>query len=274
MCARALRELAEALGDRIVDIELPAPFGRAHEWHRAINYADLAKNYARYYDRDQSLLSERLRVMIEEGMDDPRRRLQSRARRHGRAERRAGEAVRALRRDPDARRPRRGAARLEATGDPAFSTLWTYCGVPALTLPLLTGSNGMPIGVQLVGRRFYDGRLLRTARWLSETVRRDGTGHPRHHGRGGMSSLDRDSRASLASRLRRLPRHPDLVRAEAGAGRRLRRLRRALRLRFRPQHLHPPLARAQLPARGGALGAAAPADPPLSYSTMSGFGPT
>ena len=59
---------------------------------------------------------------------------------------------------------------LEATGDPAFSTLWTYCGVPALTLPLLTGSNDMPIGVQLVGRRLYDGRLMRTARWLSETL--------------------------------------------------------------------------------------------------------
>jgi Asp-tRNA(Asn)/Glu-tRNA(Gln) amidotransferase A subunit family amidase len=62
----------------------------------------------------------------------------------------------------------------EATGDPAFSTLWTYCGVPAVTLPLLTGSNGMPIGVQLVGRVFYDGRLLRSARWLSEFVHQQG----------------------------------------------------------------------------------------------------
>ena len=42
--------------------------------------------------------------------------------------------------------------------------------MPAITLPLLTGSNGMPIGVQLVGRRYYDGRLLRTARWLSEAL--------------------------------------------------------------------------------------------------------
>jgi Asp-tRNA(Asn)/Glu-tRNA(Gln) amidotransferase A subunit family amidase len=63
---------------------------------------------------------------------------------------------------------------LDSTGDPVFSTLWTYCGVPALTLPLLTGSNGMPIGVQLVGRRFYDGRLLRSARWLSEELARTG----------------------------------------------------------------------------------------------------
>ena len=65
---------------------------------------------------------------------------------------------------------------LDSTGDPAFCTLWTYCGVPAITLPLLTGSNGMPIGVQLVGRRNYDGRLLRTAKWLEAAIGTDQAG--------------------------------------------------------------------------------------------------
>ena len=46
--------------------------------------------------------------------------------------------------------------------------------MPAVTLPLLTGSNGMPIGVQLVGRRLYDGRLLRTRRWLSKRLQDEG----------------------------------------------------------------------------------------------------
>jgi aspartyl-tRNA(Asn)/glutamyl-tRNA(Gln) amidotransferase subunit A len=43
-------------------------------------------------------------------------------------------------------------------------------GQPALSMPLLTSSNGMPIGVQLVGRRHFDARLLRTARWLVDKV--------------------------------------------------------------------------------------------------------
>jgi Asp-tRNA(Asn)/Glu-tRNA(Gln) amidotransferase A subunit family amidase len=34
-----------------------------------------------------------------------------------------------------------------------------------VTLPLLE-AEGLPIGVQLVGRRGDDGRLLRSARWL------------------------------------------------------------------------------------------------------------
>ena len=59
---------------------------------------------------------------------------------------------------------------LESTGDPSFCTLWTLCGMPALSLPLMRGGNGLPIGVQLVGARGTDARLLRTARWLAGRV--------------------------------------------------------------------------------------------------------
>jgi len=52
------------------------------------------------------------------------------------------------------------------TGDPIFCTLWTLAGLPSLTLPLLVGENGLPIGVQLIGPAEKDDRLLRTANWL------------------------------------------------------------------------------------------------------------
>ena len=52
------------------------------------------------------------------------------------------------------------------TGDPIFCTLWTLAGLPCVTLPLLVGETGLPIGVQLIGRAEQDDRLLRTARWL------------------------------------------------------------------------------------------------------------
>jgi Asp-tRNA(Asn)/Glu-tRNA(Gln) amidotransferase A subunit family amidase len=39
-------------------------------------------------------------------------------------------------------------------------------GLPAVTLPLLSGEGEMPIGVQLVGAAGDDARLLRTANWL------------------------------------------------------------------------------------------------------------
>ena len=55
---------------------------------------------------------------------------------------------------------------LASTGEPIFSTLWTLCGMPAVSVPLMQGENGLPLGVQLVGPRDGDARLLRTARWL------------------------------------------------------------------------------------------------------------
>ena len=59
---------------------------------------------------------------------------------------------------------------LDSTGSAAFNVLWSLMGTPTVTLPLLTGANGLPVGVQLVGRRNDDGRLLRTARWLVNTI--------------------------------------------------------------------------------------------------------
>lgn len=52
------------------------------------------------------------------------------------------------------------------TGDPICCTIWTLCGLPTLTMPLLAGNNDLPIGVQLVGAYNQDDRLFRTARWL------------------------------------------------------------------------------------------------------------
>jgi Asp-tRNA(Asn)/Glu-tRNA(Gln) amidotransferase A subunit family amidase len=37
----------------------------------------------------------------------------------------------------------------------------------------MRGENGLPLGVQLVGRRGFDARLLRTARWLVARVGAD-----------------------------------------------------------------------------------------------------
>jgi Asp-tRNA(Asn)/Glu-tRNA(Gln) amidotransferase A subunit family amidase len=55
---------------------------------------------------------------------------------------------------------------LESTGDPLFSRAWTLLGVPCLNLPLSQNEHGMPVGVQLIGDRFQDEKLLSIARTL------------------------------------------------------------------------------------------------------------
>ena len=57
-----------------------------------------------------------------------------------------------------------------STGDPVCCTIWTLCGLPCISLPLLTGTNDLPIGVQLVGAFRQDDRLLRTTRRLIQNL--------------------------------------------------------------------------------------------------------
>ncbi len=55
---------------------------------------------------------------------------------------------------------------LDATGDPLFCRAWTLLGVPCLNLPIGQGEQGLPVGVQLIGARYGDDRLLSIARTL------------------------------------------------------------------------------------------------------------
>jgi Asp-tRNA(Asn)/Glu-tRNA(Gln) amidotransferase A subunit family amidase len=165
----AFGELVDMLGDSVNEVELPSVFENAFDLHRTIQDAEVAVNFAPEYEKGRDQLSPRLREIIEHGQQVL-----------------AGDYIRAVARIPllnvmleeiftryDAILTPSApgeAPSFEATGNPAFCTTWTLLGTPAITLPLLSGSNGLPIGVQLVGMRGNDTRLLRTANWLMETV--------------------------------------------------------------------------------------------------------
>lgn len=174
----ALGELVGALGDAVVEVELGERFARALEMHRTIMEVEMAHNLRRDYDRGGEQLSRPLREIIERG--------------RGRAAvdyTAAIEGIRALNAGLDPTfdefdalltpaAPGEAPIGLEFTGDASFCTIWTYLGTPAVTLPLLQSPAGMPLGVQLVGRRDGDARLLRTARWLVERLGGRGRARP------------------------------------------------------------------------------------------------
>jgi Asp-tRNA(Asn)/Glu-tRNA(Gln) amidotransferase A subunit family amidase len=56
-------------------------------------------------------------------------------------------------------------AGLDSTGSPAQSRPWQVLGLPAVALPAGMSDGGLPLGVQLVGRRFCDDDLLGLAAW-------------------------------------------------------------------------------------------------------------
>jgi Asp-tRNA(Asn)/Glu-tRNA(Gln) amidotransferase A subunit family amidase len=169
----------EAFGGLVARLEgvvgeaaLPPLFDDAIECHRTIMDTDLARSFAREYGQGRDHLSTTLREIIERGH---RRLALDYIGATGRISA-LNAALEPLFARYDALLTPATTAEappgLDATGSPIFCTIWTLCGTPAITLPLLHGAGGMPLGVQLVGRRGEDGRLLRVARWLME---RDGT---------------------------------------------------------------------------------------------------
>lgn len=52
----------------------------------------------------------------------------------------------------------------ETTGDPVFNSPWSYTGLPTVTLPMGLSPDGLPLGMQLIGRVLGEWDLLRVAR--------------------------------------------------------------------------------------------------------------
>ncbi|RST87782.1 amidase [Aquibium carbonis] len=164
----AFAELVEVLGERCFEAILPTAFAEASTIRERINFAEMAKFYYPYERRGRDRLSKVLQDALEAGKAIPAR-----------------DYIAAL--DwPDIlyagldeifqrcdaiitpAAPGPAPLGLAGTGSAVFNGLWTLCGTPAVTLPLLNTGTGLPMGVQLVGRRGDDARLLRTARWLGE----------------------------------------------------------------------------------------------------------
>jgi Asp-tRNA(Asn)/Glu-tRNA(Gln) amidotransferase A subunit family amidase len=165
----AFGELTDALGEASSDVELGESFGRAPDMQRIIMEAEMAHNFRRDYEKFGNQLSDKLRGLIERGRGTP-----------------AVDYMAALSAIPQLNDALDGvfdeydailtpaalgeAPPIEGTGSPIFCSTWSLLGTPAISLPLMASEAGLPLGVQLVGRRGNDARLLRTARWLVDNL--------------------------------------------------------------------------------------------------------
>jgi Asp-tRNA(Asn)/Glu-tRNA(Gln) amidotransferase A subunit family amidase len=59
---------------------------------------------------------------------------------------------------------------LHYTGDAEYCAPWTLIGMPAVTLPVGFGKNGLPLGLQIVGEYRNDHRTLRVAKWVESVL--------------------------------------------------------------------------------------------------------
>ncbi|WBU52049.1 amidase [Paracoccus sp. SCSIO 75233] len=170
----ALAELTDELGDRAARVDPPPGLAEADQIRRRINLAEMAKCYYPFERKGRDKLSDHLRTALDEGKDILARDYLSAL--DWRQVLNAGLEELLTRCDailcPAATGPAPPLSEA-TTGSAAMNGPWTLCGVPALSLPLLHDENGLPMGVQLIGRRGEDARLMRVANWLSNRLMPD-----------------------------------------------------------------------------------------------------
>jgi Asp-tRNA(Asn)/Glu-tRNA(Gln) amidotransferase A subunit family amidase len=166
----AFSEVEEHLGEQVEVVDLPASAINVLEWHRTVMESEMAHNLASEYEKGRDRLSESLRAQLERGRACSALDYQAALARMPQV----AQGMHELFDRYDALlTPSAGGTApqgLASTGDPVFCTIWTFCGMPALNLPLMRGARGLPLGMQLVGPRYGDAKLLRTAQWLAKSV--------------------------------------------------------------------------------------------------------
>lgn len=164
MFARNLERL-RAEGAEIAEIELPPEFERAHAAHRTIMACEAARSLGDVQRVHRTLISPRLNAFLDEGAAVPGPRYRDALALQKELE--AGFARFLAGADAIVTPPAAGEApaTLEETGDPAFCTIWTLVGAPAIAIPVGHGPQGLPLGLQIVGCARGDDRLLAVAAW-------------------------------------------------------------------------------------------------------------
>jgi Asp-tRNA(Asn)/Glu-tRNA(Gln) amidotransferase A subunit family amidase len=163
---KAFDKLRKKLEKNVVDFQDPSSFEKIFEYQQVIMETDMAHNLSYFYEAHKNKIGKKLREAIERGQSYKSKDYaeavdnietiydnMSELFNHFHAiitPATTGEAPKSL----------------AHTGSPEFCTIWTYLGMPSISLPILEGSNKMPIGVQVVGEKFDDVRFLRSANWL------------------------------------------------------------------------------------------------------------
>jgi Asp-tRNA(Asn)/Glu-tRNA(Gln) amidotransferase A subunit family amidase len=176
---RRTLDVVAGAGTVLKPVALPEAFDDAHLVLRTIMFYQGARQHAPRQALHRRAMSAALNAAIDEGLA-----LSHEQYRNALA-RRAALAEFALdlfeECDAIASLPAPGAApaRLDATGDPSFCTLWSLVGFPALTLPTGLSQVGLPYGMQLAARSLCDNQLLSVAKWCEAVIGFDRIGFDR-----------------------------------------------------------------------------------------------
>lgn len=165
---KTLGRLAQA-SLAVADCPLPAGFDTVLENHRSVMLTEIAAGHQERFRDLRPHYLPRMAGLIEEG-SQLRGVDYVRARQHQREL--SQEMDRLLETWEILACPATpgGAPGPETTGDPTFNSPFSYCGLPAVTLPMGLDAQGLPLGLQLIGRHHGDRELLLAALWCESVL--------------------------------------------------------------------------------------------------------
>lgn len=170
----AYEAFVEHLGDNVVYLDLPEIVRNVAPWLATVNDAELAFCLQKEWHNNRARLSSPLLARIETAMQIPVNDYLAAKDRMSHVMSAFDEYFASY--DAILCPAALGTAPLglQSTGNPIMQTTWSFAGLPCLNLPLLTLSNGLPLGVQAVGAFRNDARLIRSSQWLvSEFIKRN-----------------------------------------------------------------------------------------------------
>jgi Asp-tRNA(Asn)/Glu-tRNA(Gln) amidotransferase A subunit family amidase len=156
-----------AAGAKVADTAFPPECIDADEIQRVLGAFEGLRNHTPELYRHEALLSPGLRahkIDVGRGLTLDQFRMACRAAEKARvAARRWASGFDAILTLPAPGQAPRG---LADTGSAIFNAPWTQWAMPCLTMPAGAGPDGLPVGIQLVGRRHNDLQLLEIGLWV------------------------------------------------------------------------------------------------------------
>jgi amidase len=161
-----------AAGAEVTEVELPERFAGLIEANGTIMMFEGRRSLAFEFESAAERLSETIRANMADALDIPYERYRDAKRLAGQCRWVFMNEVMGKGHDFDAllvpSAPGEAPMGLGSTGNALFNRGWTTIGVPCVTLPASQGPKGLPVGVQLVGRK--DDPLLAVADWCERAL--------------------------------------------------------------------------------------------------------
>ena len=164
-----------AAGAKITDTAFPSECAMADDIQQTLGAFEGLRNHMPELYRHEALLSPRLReeklaLGRKLGLDQFRVAYLAAEKARAAAREWVGEFDAILTLPAPGQAPRG----LADAGSAVFNAPWTQFAMPCLTLPAGRGPDGLPVGLQLAGRRHDDARLLEVGLWVEDRLGRGG----------------------------------------------------------------------------------------------------